>query len=147
MNARHPEALLIRGPSTDEGTFGVLTFGSQSVFSLELPWRANRVQKSCIPLGRYLCVLTRSPKFGRVYHVMDVPGRSSVLIHSANFAGDVALGYTSQLQGCIAPFERQGMLRTPAGELQRAGLLSRPALSKIMLWGAGNPFWLKIDES
>lgn len=139
-------ARLRRSPSTDQGTFSVLSFGNQAVHSVELPWRDNRVQRSCIPVGAYRCALVKSPRFGRVYGVSNVPGRSNVLIHSANLAGDVELGWTTQLHGCIAPVARLGSMRNAAGHMQAAGLVSRPALAKLMEWAAGNPFVLEIES-
>lgn len=138
-------ATLVRGPSTDEGTFGVLSFGQSVVRTVELPWRDNRSQKSCIPTGIYKCAIVKSPRFGRVYGVQNVPGRSHVLIHSANLAGDVDLGWTTQLHGCIAPVTKLGAMRNNAGVMQRCGLVSRPALAKVMEWAGGEPFELEIS--
>lgn len=140
------EAVLIRIESTDEGTFGVLAFGRESCRSLELPWRDNRRQVSCIPTGRYRCEMRSSPKFGRVYCLLNVPGRSNILIHSANLAGDVRLRWDAQLQGCIAPFDKPGRLRNKAGEWQRAGLVSRPAVTRLNAWGGGQPFDLLVKD-
>lgn len=139
-----PVAKLSRSPSTDQGTFGTLTFGGQVCRTLELPWRDNAVRRSCIPPGVYWCQIVQSPKFGRVYGVTNVPGRSAVLIHSANLAGDVDLGYTSQLQGCLAPCQRVGLMRNNSGVMQAAGLLSKPALNMLTAWAAGKPFTLEI---
>ena len=140
------QAVLVRIEYTDQGTFGVLAFGQDHCRSLELPWRSNRRQLSCIPPGIYRCAMVNSPRFGRVYHVQDVPGRSAILIHAANLAGDVRLRWDTQLQGCIAPFDKPGRLRNKAGEWQRAGLVSRPALTRLNNWGAGQPFELHIRE-
>lgn len=140
------EAVLIRIENTDEGTFGVMAFGADHCRSLELPWRNNTRQLSCIPTGRYRCAPVSSSKFGRVYAVLDVPGRSGILIHSANLAGDVRLRWDTQLHGCIAPFDKPGRLRNKAGEWQRAGLVSRPALSRLIAWGDGRPFDLLIRD-
>lgn len=137
-------ARLTRSESTDEGTFGTLVFGANSCRTLELPWRDNRPQVSCIPTGTYRCGIVRSPRMGRVYGVAAVPGRSNVLIHSANLAGDISMGFDTQLQGCIAPCERLGSLRNKAGRMQRAGLVSRPAVTRLMEWAAGQPFDLEI---
>lgn len=141
--------LLRRSPSTDQGTFGVLAFGPHVMHSVELPWRDNARQRSCIPPGSYQCAIVQSPKFGRVYGVANVPGRSHVLIHAANLAGDVDLGWVTQLHGCIAPAERIGSMKIPAttshqARMQRAGLVSRPALGTLMAWAAGRPFTLEI---
>lgn len=135
---------LHRELSTPEGTPGRLTFGDYSLFSLELPWRGNARGKSCIPPGKYLCRLKQSPRFGRVYEVTGVQGRSEILIHPANFAGDPEAGWTTELQGCIALGLKSGFLRNPQGQMQRALLVSRPAVGQFMLWAAGNPFELEI---
>lgn len=88
----------------------------------------------------------QSPRFGRVYGVENVPGRSHVLLHAANLAGDVDLGWTTQLHGCIAPCERVGAMRNKAGRMQAAGLVSAPALAQFMAWAGGQPFTLEISE-
>lgn len=62
--------------------------------SLELPWLNNQVMISCIPEGHYKCKKHISPKFGECLWVQDVPDRSEILIHLANFFSD--------LLGCIA---------------------------------------------
>lgn len=139
-------ASLRRSASADQGTFGVLQFGGRVLHTVELPWRDNRPQRSCIPVGAYRCALVKSPRFGRVYGVQAVPGRSNVLIHSANLAGDVDMGYTTQLHGCIAPAMRLGAMRNSAGAMQSAGLVSRPALAALMEWAGGEPFTLEITE-
>lgn len=138
------KARIIRGPSTDEGTFGLFSFGINNLKSLELPWRDNLPKVSCIPPGTYECRLVLSPKFGRVYEVKNVPNRSHVLIHSANLAGDEKLGYTTQLQGCIAPHEKSGFMRNNKGVMQKAGIISRPALTRLMVWAANENFQLEI---
>lgn len=138
-------ASIKRNSSTDQGTFGLLTFGGVSTRSIELPWRDNMRQRSCIPAGRYLCELVNSPRFGRVYGVRNVPGRSHVLIHAANLAGDIEAGWDTQLHGCIAPVERLGAMRNKEGRMQAAGLVSKPALRRLMDWAAGRPFELEIS--
>lgn len=137
-------AILIREPSTDEGTFGSLVFGCEKVNTVELPWRDNQRQISCIPPGIYKCEIVRSPRFGIVYQVKEVPGRDHVLIHPANLAGDEALGWTTELQGCVAPGEKRGKMRNKAGKMQRAVLVSRPAVNKLMAWAKCKPFTLEV---
>lgn len=138
-------ATLIRSSSTDEGTFGMLTLDNgRDMHTLELPWRNNAVGHSCIPPGKYLCEMVNSPSKGAVYGVQNVPGRSHVLIHAANFAGDKIMGWVSELEGCIAPADSVGVLRNPNGNAQRAGLQSKRALFDLMAWGNGDPFELEI---
>jgi hypothetical protein len=83
---------------------GVQTIGELRVFeegieifsckTLELPWRENRREVSCIPEGEYVLKHRQSKKYGKHLHIKHVPGRSYILIHSAN--------YFHQLLGCIA---------------------------------------------
>ena len=83
--------------SNDRQTTGVL-FNEQLdelCKILELPWLDNVRRKSCIPEGEYRVMAHQSPKFGACFWVRDVPGRSEILIHPAN--------YTRQLLGCLAP--------------------------------------------
>ncbi len=63
-------------------------------YSLELPWKDNERRVSCIPVGTYKLKKHNSGKFGRTFWVQDVPNRSEILIHPAN--------YTRELLGCIA---------------------------------------------
>ncbi len=69
--------------------------------SLELAWRENQPDVSCIPEGEYICRLLFSPRFGRkVYHVLNVEGRENIEIHPGNFA-DSDDAKKSQTEGCI----------------------------------------------
>jgi len=136
---------LNRAPSTDHGTFGAIRFGTRTLRTLELPWRDNRRQRSCIPPGVYQCALVNSPRFGRVYGVRDVPGRTHILIHAANLAGDVELGWTTQLHGCIALAKSTGLMRNAKGRMQTAALVSRPAVNELMAWAGGQPFTLEVS--
>lgn len=63
--------------------------------TVELPWVDNRVGKSCIPEGTYKAKKHIAPSKGNSIWLQDVPGRSEILIHTANFV--------RELRGCIAP--------------------------------------------
>lgn len=56
--------------------------------SLERPWKNNERGVSCISAGVYECRRIKSPKFGDTFQVMDVPGRSEILIHKGNIDED-----------------------------------------------------------
>ena len=56
---------------------------------------------SSIPAGIYNCQQMRSPRFGWVYEVQSVPGRSDILIHSGNLAGHRSFGLISHAWRCI----------------------------------------------
>lgn len=133
---------LTRIRTGNQGTFGILEVGEFVRRTAELPKRGNRRNVSCIPAGEYLCSLVRSPRFGTVYHVKAVPGRSAVLIHSGNYAGDRALGWRSHSHGCILAGSCFGQI-----EGQLAVQASRPALRQFMNYMAGQPFILKIQEA
>lgn len=65
--------------------FGVVLKGDQPfAVTLERPWANNARHISCIPQGIYVCKRVQSPKFGNTWQVMNVPGRSEILIHAGN---------------------------------------------------------------
>lgn len=83
--------------------FGVLQFEKEKWFTMERPWLNNKNNVSCIPTGTYRCTLIYWEKHKKwVYHILDVPHRFGVLIHSANFP--------TQLLGCIALGEKMGIM-------------------------------------
>ena len=79
----------------DASTIGELALdGVFAAFTLELP------QGRCIPLGRYLVTIERSPRFSMLAghdvfkpRLHDVPGFEGVLIHEGNTPADT--------EGCI----------------------------------------------
>ena len=90
------EAVLFRFSSGIAGTFGNLVGPWGHRLSVELPWRHNRPNVSCIPLGVYPVIWTWSPRFERMmYLVTQVPGRSGIRLHVAN--------WPRNLEGCIGP--------------------------------------------
>lgn len=93
-------AVLKRDYKGDKCTLGKLYFADEVVETLELPWKDNQPKISCIPEGTYDVERTYSPAFKKdLWLVKNVPGRSGIRIHTAN--------YVSELLGCIAP----GLLR------------------------------------
>lgn len=139
-------ATLHRSPSTDQGTFGRFVLDDGAEFhSLELPWRDNQHGISCIPPGTYRCAWVQSPKHGECYLVTDVPGRQAIEIHSANYAGDTAKGYVSQLLGCIALGTTVGPLAIPGPLHQQLAVLnSRVAIGEFEAKQAKRDFQLTI---
>ena len=89
---------------TDAGTFGEIDCLGVKFVTGELPWNSNKVGESCIPPGTYKCVWAFSPKFqAHKYLIKDVPGRTAIRFHSANFvANKNTPGLRSQVDGCIA---------------------------------------------
>jgi hypothetical protein len=96
---------LRRTETDDLGTFGVLTLPSGTqLYSGELPWRGNKVGKSCIPAGTYNCTWTTTARHpDGVYEVQDVKGRTAVQIHLGNWCGDADKDLKSNVEGCILP--------------------------------------------
>ena len=90
--------------SVDHGTFGVLRIQKQ-VFcvTLEPADRENEVNRSSIPAQQYRCRRWKSTRFGDTYLVMDVPGRSGIVLHPGNTDTDTA--------GCIILAQHFGKLR------------------------------------
>lgn len=140
-----------REPSTDEGTFGkalLLDDENQIVGryeSLELPDRGNQHAISRILAGIYKADLYDSPHFRRkVYLLDDVPGRSSVEIHPANWGGDISLGWHSDLRGCMALGRGRAEMTPPdTGRSQKAITSSTAALNELIEL-AGTPLTVEI---
>jgi hypothetical protein len=97
------KASLLRKFTDDEGTQGELRLeNGYTCLTLELPWRNNHANFSCIPAGTYICRKRWSFRFMRwLYEVLYVNGRENILIHSGNWAGDVRKGFKSDVEGCI----------------------------------------------
>jgi hypothetical protein len=79
------------------GTNGeILLNGKRICSSIELPWRNNQHQISCIPEGRYELTKRYSQRFGNHLLVNNVVNRDYILIHAYNDA-------LKESKGCIAP--------------------------------------------
>lgn len=114
---RGEPVLVLRRIYNRDGAPGMISFQGEAVcFSLELPWRFNRPFISCIPQGMYKLRL-RTRKGQAVIDVLDVPGRSHIVMHPANDA-------QTELQGCIAPVSALGSAHT--------GTDSRKAMAKLV---------------
>lgn len=143
--------LLERNQSTVEGTTGTMhCVGDPSVyfFTMELPWRENKRALSCIPEGVYIAKPYASPSKGSVYLLKNVPNRSFIEIHSANFGGDRSESskgkYQSQLLGCIALGEKIDRLSNMYQKKQLAVLNSRAAQKRFLAYCNGEAISLEI---
>ena len=124
---------LKRFDSTGQGTFGcILNHGEFLGFTLEPPWKDNKVNESCIPAGEYNCVWHKSPRYGWCYMVIGVDGRSNILIHSGNYGGDTEKGLKTHTKGCILLGRKQGVLGK-----QKAILVSKPTVRS---------FWKRMEK-
>lgn len=91
------EIVRFKGVLADRGV--LLIDGVPSCCTLELPWKGNIRQVSCIPVGDYQVKKTIARKTNggllipETFEVMDVPDRSGILFHVGNTPADT--------NGCI----------------------------------------------
>ena len=114
--------LHLRRTAYDEaGTPGLLFVNDTRVAcTLELPWKTNQVDISCIPEGIFRCEYRDSPSKGRRIHVLDIEGRDHCMFHSGNWC--------RQILGCILP----GLAFRPYDKNEDMMVeSSKPALRKL----------------
>lgn len=85
--------LVIKTIKQHDCTIGTLNVDAFRCFTLELPWKDNQTNVSCIPAGHYNGQKITSPSLGECLEIKDVLGRSYIRIHAGN--------YTRQIRGCI----------------------------------------------
>ena len=121
------DIFIFRYKSGYQGTAGILAAPGLcfSCYSMELPWRDNQMDISCIPAGTYDLAWSDS---GRIkgFEVLNVPARSRIKIHAGNWAGDIGQGYRSDVEGCILLGRAIGIM-----DGQLAVLTSRPAVAEF----------------
>ncbi|PZD79167.1 DUF5675 family protein [Mesonia sp. K7] len=112
--------LILKRHYHPKGCNGALYLGSNRIcYTIELPWKDNQRQVSCIPLGRYMLRRRYSARFQWHLQVLEVPNRDLILLHSAN---DSKL----ELRGCIAPVRK--LTDIGKGEASRRALQQVKAL-------------------
>lgn len=110
--------LLLHRTYFKEGTNSALFVKGQFLgFAIELSWKDNQRNVSCIPEGEYELKARYSKRFGHHLHIVDVKRRSLILLHPANNA-------KHELRGCIAPVTQL----TGIGK----GSSSKPLLQKLV---------------
>lgn len=87
------ERLTLKRTYQKTQTIGLLTGPGVKLVTMELKWFNNMSKQSCIPEGTYVALPRTSPKYGKHFHIQDVPNRDLILVHAANFS--------SELKGCI----------------------------------------------
>lgn len=103
-------------------TTGRLYAGDLELYTLELPWKMNARDISCIPLGTYQCIIAMSHRFQRAMpRLLNVPERDGILIHSGNVEANT--------EGCILVGQSMSSYN---GEPMI--LNSREALGEFMEW-------------
>lgn len=126
----NPTVTLERIAHLDYGTLGQLRIGDFACWTLELPWRDNEPNVSCIPEGTYEVAPDLEGRWTGYPELQDVPGRTEIIIHPANEVGEI--------QGCIAP----GMTRFLTDSAVRVGQ-SRLAYNALV-HRAGKRFTLEV---
>ena len=102
-----------------EGTNGKLVYQGRLIcYTIELPYKNNQPQVSCIPEGEYFIEKRYSKRFGWHFEILDIPNRSLILFHPANNA-------LTELRGCIAPVSQ---LSAPG-----YGVQSKKAFEKLKM--------------
>ena len=96
---------IVRCSKERYSTIGLLLGFGLPFPTLELPWRDNLPQVSCIPAGGYDCKVRPcsqgiSAGLGLAIEVTGVPGRSDILIHVGNTPKNI--------KGCVLVGERFG---------------------------------------
>ena len=125
---------LQRRSSIPMGTFGSISLNGLVLFTVELPWKNNENNVSSIPAGIYLCRWTKSPRLHKfTYEVTDVPKRTGIRIHGANFS--------YQVLGCIALGMTTGIVNGKRGVFS-----SQQAVRKFNEALNGEDFTLEIKQ-
>ena len=84
-------------------TLSHVTVDDQEFWGIEKPWRNNRSMVSCIPLGHYVLIPYKSPRYGNTWAFVGgsvsakrsaASARFACLIHKGNYGKDV--------KGCLA---------------------------------------------
>ena len=138
------QVVMVRYSHGDQGSFGKMYLDGKTLYTAELPDRGNAKNRSCIPAGTYTAKhlpKSASGKYRDVYHLQSVPGRSGILIHAGNYAGDRQLGFKTDTYGCILVGTYIGVL----GD-QKAILSSRKALSTLRQEMGDKDFKLTIID-
>lgn len=100
--------------------------GEVLCYTLELPWKDNLNNISCIPAGTYNGIMRYDKTDGWRIQLENVPNRTGVQIHMGN--------YTTQIAGCV-------LVGTDASTDDCSVLNSAAAYSKLKtaFYGTSNP--------
>jgi len=139
---KYPVVHILRNPSTDEGTPGVLISDTGFICrTIECPDRDNTIDLSCINNGTYIVEVIQSNKYGTVYEVKHVPYRTKILIHWGNWAGDSTKGYRTDSKGCILVGDKFTRIHN-----QNAVRRSKGTFKRFMKHMDNKPFKLIIEN-
>ena len=122
------------------GTPGRLAVDDEHVcYTLELPWRDNQRNISCIPEDVYLIVWKKSPSKGWRLHIMNVPERDHCMFHIGNWIRNI--------RGCVLPglefklYDKRGdMMATSSAKAIKKleSLIPRGHTAELTITGPGS---------
>tara|TARA_R110000751_G_scaffold299695_4_gene411049 strand:- start:491 stop:889 length:399 start_codon:yes stop_codon:yes gene_type:complete len=96
--------ILKRDIISNKAILGSLIYNDKEIAkTLENPWLNNIANISCIPDGVYNVISYSGTKYKDVYKLINVKGRTDILIHIGNTE--------SNTQGCILVGDRYGFLK------------------------------------
>lgn len=131
--------IIKRTPDNGTETVGSLSatraidISTFSCKTLELAWKNNAHDVSCIPKGTYKVSL-RPFYSTTMYQILDVPGRSGIFFHVGNFWHDVL--------GCV-------ILGATLSDINKDGQIdvasSKPTVAAFMDFFDGEDFELTIE--
>jgi len=122
------------------GTLSYITIDDQEFWGIEKPWRNNRSMVSCIPLGHYVLLPYKSPRFGHTWAFSggtvsakrsNSSERYACLIHKGNYGKDV--------NGCLAIGTSPNYPWSSKSHLVGVGA-SKLAFDKLMSILEGEPY-------
>lgn len=130
---------IMRIANTEHGMFGTYLYeGVPFAVTLEPPWRNNQRNISCIPAGTYIAELVESPKYGFVYEITNVPGRTHVLNHWGNKLDETL--------GCVLVAEKFGILHGKPVVLTSKNSPGEGFNEFMKLAGGDKVIWLMIRD-
>jgi hypothetical protein len=123
-----------------------------SCFALCLPDRNNAPDLGRIPFNAYPATVvdTNNPNLcPQAYELQNTNPRSHILLHNGNYAGDVTMGYKSDVEGCFVLGSHLGLLDPgPAYKgPQLAVLNSRLTVDAFMAETYGAPIMVVFREA
>jgi hypothetical protein len=83
-----------RSIETDKNILGFATLSNSrgkiifNAVSLELPYSANKMKGSCIPMGTYRAIKTKYKSKSEVVLLRNVPERENILLQIGNYSKD-----------------------------------------------------------
>ncbi len=135
------KVFLIRFSSSDQGRLGLWITNGFEAKTIELPWKNNQPNISCIPTGTYKCRYRWSRKYKGHYHITGVPDRTWILTHNGVWAGDTEKGFRTHSAGCIIMGKYHGEYQK-----QDCVFVSRATLRRFVTFMKKEPFELEVKD-